>query len=263
MQECSKCGLIKSLTHFHNRRDRKNGKNSMCKDCVAKRNAEYVRDNKELVAERKRLWEAKNSERNKEIRKKYREENRDLILARKKKYRDENKESVRKQRKKYANANREKLIEEKADYYRNNQERLKQKRKAYYRANRLMVLQKCKEYAAKHADSIRERKARWRAGSPKGKAAVARGNLLRRMAIKNTDGEIATKGQIATLIATTTHCVWCGVDLKTSGYQIDHHIPLARGGGHTFDNLRVICPTCNRKKSSKLPSVFQKELDEA
>jgi 5-methylcytosine-specific restriction endonuclease McrA len=31
--------------------------------------------------------------------------------------------------------------------------------------------------------------------------------------------------------------------------QIDHVQPLAKGGSHTYDNLRVACAVCNCRKS--------------
>lgn len=35
---------------------------------------------------------------------------------------------------------------------------------------------------------------------------------------------------------------------------IDHHIPIARGGHHTLENVRCLCDRCNRDKGSRLPS---------
>ena len=30
--------------------------------------------------------------------------------------------------------------------------------------------------------------------------------------------------------------------------QIDHVIPLSKGGAHTYENLRVACAACNGRK---------------
>jgi 5-methylcytosine-specific restriction endonuclease McrA len=51
-------------------------------------------------------------------------------------------------------------------------------------------------------------------------------------------------------------CYHCGKKLKSSDgvhMQVDHLIPLAKGGTNDDDNLFASCPQCNLSKSSKLP----------
>jgi 5-methylcytosine-specific restriction endonuclease McrA len=57
-------------------------------------------------------------------------------------------------------------------------------------------------------------------------------------------------------------CHWCGLDidyradwLNPHAYQIDHVIPLNRGGLDTLDNLVAAHRKCNRDKSDKLPEL--------
>lgn len=38
---------------------------------------------------------------------------------------------------------------------------------------------------------------------------------------------------------------------STENLEIDHIIPLSKGGRHDEDNFQVLCRTCNRKKSNK------------
>lgn len=38
--------------------------------------------------------------------------------------------------------------------------------------------------------------------------------------------------------------------------ELDHVLPLARGGGHTYKNTQLLCRACNRLKSDKHPSQF-------
>lgn len=41
-----------------------------------------------------------------------------------------------------------------------------------------------------------------------------------------------------------TECVYCGGE----GGHIDHIVPLARGGTHTFSNIQMVCRQCNFSK---------------
>lgn len=50
----------------------------------------------------------------------------------------------------------------------------------------------------------------------------------------------------------------CRVPLKHQ-YEIDHIMPIAKGGSDNVDNLQLLCPLCNRKKSAKDPIVWAQE----
>jgi len=45
-------------------------------------------------------------------------------------------------------------------------------------------------------------------------------------------------------------CAYCGVALNGSG-EIDHIIPVSRGGDNSPTNLTLACLTCNRDKHAK------------
>lgn len=49
-----------------------------------------------------------------------------------------------------------------------------------------------------------------------------------------------------------SRCKYRGRDL-----QGDHWYPYARGGATTIQNLVMLCPSCNKSKSDKIPSRFQ------
>lgn len=40
-------------------------------------------------------------------------------------------------------------------------------------------------------------------------------------------------------------CKQCG---STENLEIDHIVPLARGGSNELDNLQILCKKCNRRK---------------
>lgn len=47
-------------------------------------------------------------------------------------------------------------------------------------------------------------------------------------------------------------CYLCGKFLEFSDIELDHVVPLSRGGLHEKSNIRIACVRCNRSKGSKL-----------
>jgi 5-methylcytosine-specific restriction endonuclease McrA len=51
-------------------------------------------------------------------------------------------------------------------------------------------------------------------------------------------------------------CTYCGARLTPKGFQVDHTMPLARGGSWELSNTQAICTPCNRRKNSLLHDEF-------
>lgn len=56
------------------------------------------------------------------------------------------------------------------------------------------------------------------------------------------------------LIRDNYTCYLCLQRPPLNKITLDHVIPLARGGNHTYDNVKVACRSCNSKKHTKLLS---------
>lgn len=68
------------------------------------------------------------------------------------------------------------------------------------------------------------------------------------------------KGTVARLlIEQGWQCVYCKTWLAK--YHVDHIVPLSRGGTHTADNVQILCPSCNVRKSAKDPHAFATEVE--
>jgi 5-methylcytosine-specific restriction endonuclease McrA len=49
------------------------------------------------------------------------------------------------------------------------------------------------------------------------------------------------------------HVCWrCGIDLEGTAWELDHVVPLSKGGpGFDLDNTRLSCRTCNRSRGNR------------
>lgn len=48
------------------------------------------------------------------------------------------------------------------------------------------------------------------------------------------------------------YCVWCGTAGTSSNkLQVDHIVPLSKGGSHHLSNLRILCQNCHKLRQGK------------
>lgn len=145
---------------------------------------------------------------------------------------------VRNQR--YRERNREKIRERQrrwqAEYRSNNRDFLNERRRGYYAATPEPHRKRAKLWAAANPEKRREIEARRRAA----KKASPTIEKIDRASIYRRDGG---------------RCHICGRPVSRSSYELDHLIPLSRGGPHISDNLAVAHGKCNRRrKDGRLPA---------
>lgn len=49
----------------------------------------------------------------------------------------------------------------------------------------------------------------------------------------------------------TGHCVYCGKPVAREEMEVDHIVPLCRGGGKGYGNKVCSCPQCNAAKADR------------
>lgn len=109
-------------------------------------------------------------------------------------------------------------------------------------------------------DWQRARKARWIAGNKQRYLATARVCTQRRRARRVAAPGNHTAADIAAQYTSQRGmCWWCGAKLE-GVYQVDHLVPLSRGGGNDPSNLVCACASCNQSKSNKLPHEWSGRL---
>lgn len=61
---------------------------------------------------------------------------------------------------------------------------------------------------------------------------------------------------------TKGHCYLCGEFVDFDSFEIDHQIPLAKGGTNDFENLFPSCHTCNSMKNSIYPEELLEKINQ-
>lgn len=56
-------------------------------------------------------------------------------------------------------------------------------------------------------------------------------------------------------------CQSCGKKNTEARLNIDHIIPLAKGGSNDLSNLQVLCSPCNQKKKHHFDSRFRRNYN--
>ena len=144
----------------------------------------------------------------------------------------------------------------------------KAKAKAYDQKWRAINPDKAKEsdrskgaklYAKKRLDpefraAAVARVRRWVQDNPE-RAKENRNEVCRRRRARKLGVTIGAIDRHTIVAAANGLCGICGESLE-GRYEFDHIIPLARGGGHTQDNLQLSHPRCNRRKNRMLPEEY-------
>lgn len=151
-----------------------------------------------------------------------------------KKYREENKETRKNYQIKYWKENSAELYEAKKEYISNNKEAHLKRQHTWYEKNKDSIKIRISQYKKDHPEQYQMYNNR-------------------RLALKKTTiVELFTIQDIVSMYG--NKCFYCNDKFD----EIDHYIPLSKGGSHTLDNIRPSCKPCNLTKSNKLPDEFIK-----
>lgn len=136
----------------------------------------------------------------------------------------------------YATTNRAKLYERHRQHVAKYPERQKRAEEKYKNKNRSHYMARVQDWCKRHPEVKRAYKHR------------------RRTQVRKSNGTWC-ENDVKTLLAHQNgRCYWCCTAIER--YEVDHIIPLARGGSNWPSNICVACPDCNRKKNASIPLDF-------
>ena len=141
------------------------------------------------------------------------------------------------------------------NYYWNNREKIAAK----YLLNKAQANEYARKYQAENADKILEVRRKHRSENPDQYAAYGR---ARRARERGADGSHTAEDVRKILENQKNLCAACTKKLIMSGsgkYQVDHVVPLSKGGSDWPHNLQILCPSCNHRKHAKDPFDWAKE----
>lgn len=224
-KHCSKCGALKEADQYSPDRRAKDGLQSSCRECSARRHSEKYHADPAAARARQRNYVSLNKEAVYAINNKSRVKNNNKIRARKKASYESQKDNPEFKAKRRAQTKRG------------------SKRKAAYD----------REYRAQNRERLVEKAANWSAANPLKRRTICHSYDARRRA--NKSGGDSTAAITKWAKNTKKTCFWCGRK-RLRDYHVDHFVPLSRGGKHEIRNLVIACGPCNIRKSATMPGRF-------
>jgi hypothetical protein len=164
----------------------------------------------------------------------------------------ENPEQRKERWAKYRAEHLEQLKAKDKKLYTNNPDKIRKKSSAYREKNRVILNKKTSEWTAKNKDKKRNIDKRWREHN-KVKMKISEQN--RRAAKKNRGGALSKDLPARLFVLQRGKCACCKKPLGDD-FQMDHKIPLVRGGSNTDDNIQLLRKRCNLQKGGKDPIEF-------
>lgn len=131
----------------------------------------------------------------------------------------------------------------------------REKTRAAVRASQKKNPERKRKWNEANIKKRRDIRRRWNAKNAEWLAANRR---LRRAMEVGASGRHYADEIKALLKMQRGKCAYCRRDITTN-YHADHVIPLARGGSNDIENIQLLCPDCNLRKSDKDPIRFAQE----
>jgi len=186
---------------------------------------------KEFLKEYNRAYRAANKEKIAKLKRRYYEANRENLIAASKEWSVQNREQSNTNKKNWAAKNQEAVKNARNKYKDKNKDLILEKARIAgrknYQQNKMALRAKSLQYAKDNPEKARERRS------------------TRRVRMANSKKYLITKKELVALYKKA--CYYCGSRQKI---QLDHIIPLSKGGNHSIGNIVPACQSCNLTKQA-------------
>lgn len=200
--------------------------------------------------------------------KKYHESNREVILARKRKNYQLTKDQPKiplteeeltakrkydreyKRKMRLTESGKERQDQNDKRYRDRNKLKIQQRRKDRYAANRQVKREANKAYYRANAEKLKKDKRDW-CKSNRDRVRISEKAIEHKR--RAAAGKLTSYDILMVLEHSCGICPYClhKIDLKQS--QIEHCVPLSRGGINSIENVVASCEKCNKQKNNKTP----------
>ncbi len=181
---------------------------------------------------------------------------RDCVRAYLSKWRTDNREHFNNYYRKYYADHPLTHLERTARWYSKNKDKVRAAGRRRYASDPEQARNKRRALYQKYPEREREKSKKYRKSNPiKRRAAEA----VRRTRKNNSVGRYTEKDVLKMLEQQDNKCRYCG-DSIVNKYEVDHIVPLSRGGSNDLSNLVIACQPCNGSKHNKLISEWRPDL---
>jgi len=163
----------------------------------------------------------------------------DCVRVRSRDWAEANRERKRTRDRAYREANAERIAARQAEY--------REAAKAARRVNDPRVCTRCGE----RIPEARRSGARYCSDLCQKRSEINRATWRRRARLRGQFVEDVDPGVLYDRDGGV--CGICGGPVDPYDFHVDHIVPIARGGEHSYANTQLAHPRCNRLKSDKLP----------
>lgn len=212
-KRCTKCQEIKTLSAFSKDKSKKDDLQCACKSCRAKQKRIYYKKNRN---------------------------------------------SILKKQKSYYQNNKQEIIGYRRIYYAENKQNIKEYKHTHYTKNKQKLNEIGRIYRKTHKSEGYELGRKWRKDNPDKVKIISQKATQKRRAIKQ-NAKIEDFNPFEVFERDNYICQLCGIrtrpDFKNRWHpkypNLDHIIPLSKGGEHSKRNSQCLCSRCNHQKHNK------------
>jgi 5-methylcytosine-specific restriction endonuclease McrA len=147
--------------------------------------------------------------------------------------------------------NRAKAIEQASAWWAANPEKAAASKRRWSERNPDKLREAARRWKREHPEEHRADYARWAAKYPE-KAKANQRRQGTRYAMRKRDAFVEDIEPYEVLNRSRGICGICGLSVDAEDFHVDHVVPLARGGEHSYENVQAAHPRCNASKCHRL-----------